>query len=526
MPSFDLVDEGWIPCVLADGTPQELGLRDTLLRAHEIRAIADQSPLITLALHRLLLAVLHRAFDGPQDLDAWIDLWSAGRWDEEQTSGYLEKCRQRLDLFHPERPFYQVPFMADGGGQLPVAVLAQELAAGNNATLFDHHFNAAPGPMAPSEAARNLVALQAFAIGGGVSKPFNFMGGPLTAGLTMLMSGKTLFQTLALNLLAYNEAEPIPRRLNDLPAWEQDHPPVPDRSGTAPRGYLDLLTWQSRRIHLIAENDPLGVRYCQRQQNLKLGEGALDPFKCYRRDDKLGWLPLVLRPERALWRDSNVLFQHAVQAQSTSPTVRPPLQFSLLAQIDGQVTMDPAYTLAAFGLATEPGKAGSVLLWRHESLPLPLRYLDDAELVEVLQKALQAADDMAGVLRSATEILARKLLPQGAKPGDLLFTLAPARRYWWRLEAPFSRFMIELINEAQAGDEDDLELESRALRQWLAQARSAAEDAFRDITRSLDTSARSLRAASIAERSFGKLLHFTLDKYESKEEQHAPPISA
>lgn len=526
MPSFDLVDVGWIPCVLADGTPQELGLRDTLLRAHEIRALADPSPLITLALHRLLLAVLHRAFDGPQDLDAWIDLWSSGRWDEEPVSGYLEKCRQRFDLFHPERPFYQVPFREEAGGQLPVAVLAQELAAGNNATLFDHHFNAAPVPMAPAEAARNLVALQAFAIGGGVSKPFNFMGGPLTAGLTMLMSGKTLFETLALNLLAYNEAEPIPRRPDDLPAWEQDHPAAPDRSGTPPRGYLDLLTWQSRRIHLIAENDPLAVRYCQRQQNLKLAEGVLDPFKCYRRGDKVGWKAMDLRPERALWRDSDVLFQQAVQAKSTSPTVQPPRQFNWLAQLEGQVKLDPAYTLAAFGLATEPGKAGSVLLWRQERLPLPLRYLDDAELVEVLHKALQAADSMAGVLRSATDTLVCELLPKGSKPGDLLSALAPARRYWWRLEAPFSRFMIELSNEAQSGDEDDLELESRALQQWLAQARRAAEDAFRDITRSLDTSARSLRAASIAERRFGALLHATLDKYEPKEEQHAQPVSA
>ncbi len=526
MPSFDLVEKGWIPCVLADGTPQELGLRDTLLRAHEIRAIADQSPLITLAMHRLLLAVLHRALDGPQDLDAWIELWSASRWDAEPLSRYLAKWRPRFDLFHPERPFYQVPFMQDAGGKLPVAVLAQELAAGNNATLFDHHFNAAPIPMAPAEAARNLVALQAFAIGGGVSKPFNFMGGPLTSGLTMLMSGKTLFETLALNLLAYNEAEPIPRRLDDLPAWEQDHSAVPDKAGTPPRGYLDLLTWQSRRIHLIAQNDPLVVRFCQRQQNLRLAEGVLDPFKCYRRDDKLGWLPLVLRPERALWRDSDVLFQHAVQAQSTSPTVRPPLQFNWLAQIDAQMKMDPAYTLAAFGLATEPGKAGSVLLWRQERLPLPLRYLDDAELVEVLQKALQAADSLAGVLRSATETLARELLPHGAKPGDLLSALAPGRRYWWRLEAPFSRFMIELPKEAQSGDEDDLEYESRALRQWLAQAGRAAEDAFRDITRSLDTSARSLRAASIAERRFGGLLHSALDKYTSKEEQHAQSISS
>ena len=62
--SFNLIDQPWIPCVLPHGRMEDLSLRDTLLNAHKITAIFDQSPLVTAALHRLLLAILHRNF-GP-----------------------------------------------------------------------------------------------------------------------------------------------------------------------------------------------------------------------------------------------------------------------------------------------------------------------------------------------------------------------------------------------------------------------------------------------------------------------------
>ena len=48
---FSLVAEGWIPCERMDGSRVELGIKDTLVRAHELRAIADSSPLVTAALH-------------------------------------------------------------------------------------------------------------------------------------------------------------------------------------------------------------------------------------------------------------------------------------------------------------------------------------------------------------------------------------------------------------------------------------------------------------------------------------------
>ena len=76
---FDLISQPWIPCVRRDDVAAEVGLRGTLAQAHQLRDLQGESPLVTAALHRLLLALLHRVF-GPDGHDAWAALWQAGRF--------------------------------------------------------------------------------------------------------------------------------------------------------------------------------------------------------------------------------------------------------------------------------------------------------------------------------------------------------------------------------------------------------------------------------------------------------------
>ena len=78
MSRFNLIDEKWIPVRFPDGTRAELGIQDTLLRAKEIEAIEDASPLVVASLHRFLLAVLYRALEGPTDIDQAKALFAAG----------------------------------------------------------------------------------------------------------------------------------------------------------------------------------------------------------------------------------------------------------------------------------------------------------------------------------------------------------------------------------------------------------------------------------------------------------------
>src|SRR5207249_4299563 len=116
------------------------------------------------------------------------------------------------------------------------------------------------------EAARWLVAFQGFALGGLITteegrktQDGSADAGQLVKSAVALAKGDTLFQTLMLNLVHYSadDEEPFPfKERADKPAWERD-----DETRADDRrydGYLDLLTWQCRRVKLVPERDHEG----------------------------------------------------------------------------------------------------------------------------------------------------------------------------------------------------------------------------------------------------------------------------
>ena len=271
--TFDLVDEPWIPCIRADdGMVVELGIRQALTEAPALREISDPSPLVTAALHRLLLAILHRTH-GPATMREWAAIWEASAFDTARLDAYLDGHRDRFDLFDPERPFYQTTGVrADYPDYLkPMGVLAHELLLGTPPTLFQQ----VPDDLSfsPARAARTVVALQAFAVGGLISyqakhgepdKPFKYsQDAPLKKGAVVLNRGASLFETLMLNLHRYAGDKGFPWDFDpddDLAAWERLISTDDDRAwqegaDRAPTGYIDLLTWQSRRLRLVPERD-------------------------------------------------------------------------------------------------------------------------------------------------------------------------------------------------------------------------------------------------------------------------------
>ena len=505
MPSFNLVDRPWIPCRMASGDRKEvLSLAEALARAREVRELSHPSPLVLASLHRLLLAVLHRALDGPSSLEAWTSLWREGTWARPEVSGYLEKWRHRFDLFDPQRPFYQVPLLKDA--QLhPIALLAMESASGNNATLFDHNYDALPQAMAAGEAALYLLSRQAYAIGFGKSQPFYFTDATLTRGLTVLVMGDSLFETLALNLLVYDRLRPLPRQGDDLPAWEQEPPAEPNQSGTQLRGYVDYLTWLSRRVHLVPKDDET-VEQCQVMQNLKLAGEVLDPFKCYVKSSQAGFRPLSIDPDKALWRQSATLFHPA------SEDVKRPEAFDWLDRLAtssqaNDLGLRATYRFDVFGFATDPRKAASVTFWRHERLPLPVAYLGNAELWGTLSQALAIAEDAARKLYGAVRVAAYWLLfPEGdpgkASPKDwekvkpLLDHAAAEHFYWPSLEAPFHRLLANLPADATDDGAGGTYYGQRELPAWNSTLRRQARRAFDRALASLDGSPRALKAAA------------------------------
>lgn len=528
MNKFNLVEEPWIPCLMLEtNETKELSLFDVLTQARNIKEITDNSPLVVVSLHRLLLAILHRNF-GPKSFDGWKDLWRKGSWDAEKLRNYFDEYKERFNLFDEERPFYQYPQIKKAGGleadRAPLEILMQEKAGGSNATLLDHSFDENPKGYPISIAARYLIARQSFSIGFGKNYPFYFSDSSIIRGFTVLSLGKNLFETLALNLVIYRSDKPMPAQVDedgsglDKPFWERpkldrvsekDFIEVIDKGKKKkiqrpemPLGYLDYLTWQSRQVRLFCDEE--SVKVCQIQQNFKLNDESLfDPFKCYSAEEDEGWKPKSLIPQKAVWRDSHTLFQQFDNVPSKlGKFYRRPQVFNHLAQVasaiqDGEIQGQKTYEFAVFGMATEIGKAASVILWTQERLPLPLAFLDQNELLEKFSIALNFAEDSAKILESSVIKLAFELLPDIAgkdrweKARKIAGNFSAMPVYWSRLEVEFKKLMIALP-----------EKQDEAMSKWFGFVYETAKDVFNQTANSLSGSAVEQKAIAKADSKF------------------------
>ncbi len=507
MNRFNLVEESWIPCLMSDGRIKELGLFDTLTKTHEIKEITDDSPLVVVSLYRLLLAILHRNF-GPKDFGEWKTLWRKGRWDAEKLKSYFENenCKNRFNLFDEERPFYQYPKVPKKGGadsdKLPIETLMQEKATGANATLFDHSFKAQETSCSPPTAARYLIARHAFSLAGGVSYPFNLSNGLLVKGFSILAIGDNLFQTLALNLIEYYREKPMPAQTDDgisldIPFWEREklrEATERDKDGKTPLGYLDYLTWQSRRIKLLPENDFQNVKFCQLQQNFKLKENLniLDPFKVYVEGER-GLYALDFKTHKSLWRNSHTIFKQNAKSNEIANLFTHLTKVSA-AISDGEIEGRKKYAFSIIGIINDQA---SVETWMHETLPIPLAYFDDNNLSELLEKAIQFAEDISNKLRAGIKELADCLETNAAN-----FQAMPI--YWSTLELEFQNLLSDLPTK-----KDD------AMREWFRVVLSTANNALQQTANSLSGTAKEQKAIVEAEGEFRKQRNILLSKHKS-----------
>ena len=174
------------------------GLRKVLGNAHLVCEIEGDTPLVSAALHRLLIAIVHRnvVIDS---VDAWAALWEAEGLDMHAFNEYFRQWERRFDLFDPVCPFYQVSSLDRNSSTSSARLLFHQA---NNATLFGHIREDRPPALAPGEAARLLVGLMAFDFGG-TKTGGSAQAAPLNRGAVVLAKGQNLFETLALNLCRY-----------------------------------------------------------------------------------------------------------------------------------------------------------------------------------------------------------------------------------------------------------------------------------------------------------------------------------
>lgn len=525
--SFNLTTEPWIPCVMADGTLEEVSLHRALTQAHEIREVVDASPLVTCSLHRLLIAILHRVVKGPASADDWGELWEAGRFDTDAITDYFDKWRHRFDLFDEERPFYQRLGMPESIKKGPPSVLAPELAAQHNPTLFDHSIDEPPDALDPATAARLVVYVQNYRWSGTHSGENDISrhpkAGSLRKGATVLFTGVNVFQTLLLNLAKYsphNGGPPgVPHTEEDAPAWEQPEPALAQQR--MPYGYLDYLTWQCRRIWLKpvkAESGDLRVTRVVLSGGLKLAEDIRDPMMPY---GEAGGTPkpVKLTEKRAVWRDSTALFRSDPGTELRSYTA------DWIAELGNSNVLHDrdVRALCVFGLTTEFGKAAKTRIWRHERFPMPLVYLRDNNMAVHLGQALDVAERVAGSLRKRLKKLAAIVAaPDPEREADSKTVQRMMERfpalplYWSSLGEEFEKLILDL-----PGDDDHC---NRIKAQWATECvEPAALQAFKHTADGLPRQPRFLRAIVQTEKDLFDAIHFGITK-EFREVNYAETV--
>ncbi len=552
MAEFNLIDEAWIPCITRDGSSKEFGIRDTLLKAHELREICDDSPLVTVAIHRLLLAILYRAFQGPSGMSQWKALYASGSCNGNKAiTDYLAKDQwyDRFFLYDDDYPFLQVAKLDlnehKGDGKIKTIKkdksdglmrLVREAPDKGGRILFDHRVGTERPEYEAKQIVKMILAAQSYA-GTGVASGGAIAGQKINPtpcqfascvdGLCIWLQGENLFQTLLLNLV------PISLNANDLPAWEDSNiVGSVKNSWKKPIAFAGPVQRFAPLSRFICVLDRRSMFFTN---GLKTTADAGDPMKAYlRSSDKVQFTPIELRKDKAAWRDVHSLFSLA------STTRKPPDSLNHVARLfqDGTLSAKPRANVV--GLATAQGKS---LLWRHERIPVPIAILGSVDLTERLALLIAEAEAVGnelsrGLFWSATTkktirtepvgriqmicdfVLAPSLelrgnglirTADGRFPDDahnasclsLSGNLDPRPAYWARLEKHFFDLLENLPSDwdGSVGNwkPDDQQI---ATRTWRDAVRQEAKRALEESIRCLGATARSVSAVARVQTDF------------------------
>lgn len=323
MDGFSLIDEPWILVRTKEGGTDEVSLIELFRRSPQLLEIVGDLSTQGFAILRLALAVLHRAVDGPRDERHWQELWDGGEPPMTAIETYLERFRDRFDLFHPTTPFFQVAGLRTASGEHSgLEKLIADIPAGH--PYFTTRAGAGLERIDAADAARWLVHLQAFDISGiksgavGDPRVKGGKGYPIGVGWSgnlggLVVEGGDVWRTLLLNLIPRDQPSLAESGPADLPAWErpQDDAAEDQDAAARPSGPVDLFTWQSRRVRLVGDRAGVtGVLVANGDRLTPQNRLRVEPMTAWRRSEpqekKLG-LPLVYMPQahvpgRALWR--------------------------------------------------------------------------------------------------------------------------------------------------------------------------------------------------------------------------------
>lgn len=538
---FDLVSEPWIMVRFVDGSVADVSLHDVFARAHEIRDVVGEVPTQTFAITRLLLAVLTRAIqfaDAENQLTGadWQRLWEDGL-PLGDIADYLDEFRNRFDLLHPERPFFQVAGLQTSKDEVKdVSPLIFDLPSNNR--LFTTRAGEGIKRLSFAEAARWLINSHAFdssgiksgAVGdprvkGGRGYPIGVAWSGLLGGL--LVEGQTLSETLLLNLVGH--AEGSDGWQEDVPPWERGPDSAAERPNPYPTGPVDLATWQSRRIRLVSDSAGIvGSLICNGDRLTPQNGYHNEMMTAWRYSDpqtkKAGlttYMPREHQPSRALWRGIGALLPKREvitsgkdPARSLSPGVIGWISFL---QEHGRLSAERYVALRAIGV--EYGSNSSVVNEVVEDrvlVSLALLNEQNVQLAEEAERAVVLAEEGVRALRRLAENLALASGGEPEGPRDRAEEYAYAA-----LDAPYRHWLAGLTAMTDPVVAlDTWRTEARGILLRLAEelVRQSGPAAWRGRELTLRGSKPELVNTSRAENWFRRALHNTFDTSNGKED--------
>ncbi|WP_299536804.1 type I-E CRISPR-associated protein Cse1/CasA [uncultured Streptomyces sp.] len=480
-----------------DGLPDTVGLRELLLRSHEIAALAVPDAPAHAALLRILYALTAKVAGLTDPDEDWaehrLEAFDAGRLPSDGIDAYFDDYPDRFFLFAPGgRPFMQDPRLAeqcDAANTAGVNKLIVTRPSGNNHSWFRHDTDTAPVPPTAPEAFLSLLVWHYYGPAGRCSsrevngmKSASATAGPLRTALSYHPEGDSLFETLLAGLVPPDAAVV---GAEDLCPWELDELPDPDRPPRESRGPRSRHTGRSQHaLLLLPDEDGSHVRDA-------FITWAYRGERMPREDDYLIWqtsqqgnrYPRPADAGRALWRDLDALLLQNPPAGHAHP--RQPRVFDSMSEGFDDLRV------RALGFDQE-GQAKDTQ-FVDASTPAVLGHAEanDPRTVPAVGRLRQYGELYGRRLDRAVK-RAWSAYVQDAKADGAAWAAQAGARYWPRAEAEFwARFrLLDRTGEVPDGGFDPAATRRAFVR--------LAEEAYDAVTAPVTRTLRGAKAVSQA----------------------------
>ena len=406
-----------------------------------------------------LLAICFAAGTCPSSDEEWL-AWIRDEQSLATAAAWLaDQPADSWDLFHPTQPLVQSSDLSEalresgtGTAQLVIE------HAGDYHQHFDHHHLERDNPLPAADAFRATLTQHVYGpygrarMSGGRlgAKVTNLAAGRLTRRIRVIALGRTLGETLRLNLYPPDgPGQPLNTSWTTTIGFERREFKE-KATPRVPRSSADLHSALGRSVLLRPACGPEGQVMVDR---VVIGAGeVLDPDPerhlqdaVYSKNAKGTPKPLGPSPSRALWQDAHALYSAVEDGQA-----------GLYARLGSFVRQDregpeASYQLWAVGLLANQALP---VIWTHGAYPYAPGM--EAHLHRASLRGSRIAEYIARILKAAAVVAAEIAFP-AMRPADETGQVArlDARwDFWPSAETPFHELLDEVIDRGWE-DEDD-----------------------------------------------------------------------